>query len=81
VKLSATLPLTKSTPACRDGSHDFDFLIDDWKAYVRRHPDRLNNSNVWVEHDGISNHEELLGSNANFEEFDVTSAHKMLANA
>ena len=36
----------------RDGSHDFDFLIGDWKAHVRRLPDRLNNSNVWVEYDG-----------------------------
>jgi len=57
----------------RDGSHDFDFLIGDWKAHVRRLPDRLNNSNVWVEYDGISNHKKLLDSNANFEEFDVTS--------
>ena len=40
----------------RDGLHDFDFLIGDWKAHVKRLPDRLNNSNVWVEYDGISNH-------------------------
>ena len=53
----------------RDGSHDFDFLIGDWTAHVRRLPDRLNNSNVWVEYDGISNHKKLLDSNANFEEF------------
>lgn len=25
----------------RDGSHDFDFLIGDWKAHVRRLPERL----------------------------------------
>ena len=62
----------------RDGSHDFDFLIGDWKAHVRRLPDRLNNSNVWVEYDGISNHHKLLDSNANFEEFDVTSTDKKL---
>jgi hypothetical protein len=60
----------------RDGSHDFDFLIGDWKAHVRRLPDRLNNSNVWVEYDGISNHHKLLDSNANFEEFNVTSTDK-----
>ena len=60
----------------RDGSHDFDFLIGDWKAHVRRLPDRLNNSNVWVEYDGISNHHKLLDSNSNFEEFDVTSTDK-----
>lgn len=62
----------------RDGSHDFDFLIGDWKAHVRRLPDRLNNSNVWIEYDGISNHHKLLDSNANFEEFDVTSTDKKL---
>ena len=38
---------TTSDPANlsqRDGSHDFDFLIGDGKAHVRRLPDRLNNS-------------------------------------
>jgi len=72
---------TSSDPANlpqRDGSHDFDFLIGDWKAHVRRLPDRLNSSNVWVEYDGISNHHKLLDSNANFEEFEVTSTDKKL---
>ncbi len=72
---------TPSDPADfpqRDGSHDFDFLIGDWKAHVRRLPDRLNKSNVWIEYDGISNHKKLLDSNANFEEFDVTSTDKKL---
>jgi len=62
----------------RDGSHDFDFLIGDWKAHVRRLPDRLNNSNKWDEYDGISNHHKLLDSNANFEQFEVTSTDKKL---
>src|SRR5256885_10610842 len=62
----------------RDGSHDFDFLIGDWKAHVRRLPDRLNNSNTWVEYDGISNHHKILDSNSNFEEFEVTSTDKKL---
>jgi hypothetical protein len=80
--LSATLRAqTTSNPANipqRDGSHDFDFLIGNWKAHVRRLPDRLKNSNIWVEYDGISNHKKLLDSNANFEEFDVTSTDKKL---
>ena len=81
---TCTLPLqgqTSHNPANlpqRDGSHDFDFLIGDWKAHVRRLPDRLNNSNVWVEYDGISNHHKLLDSNANFEQFQVTSTDKKL---
>jgi len=57
-----------------DGAHDFDFLIGDWKAHVRRLPDRLVGSNKWIEYDGLSNHKKLLDSNANFEEFDVTSS-------
>src|SRR5215471_1684550 len=67
-----------SAVAQGDGSHDFDFLIGDWKAHVRRLPERLKGSNVWVEYDGISNHKKLLDSNANFEEFDVSSRDKKL---
>src|SRR4051794_1813571 len=54
-----------------DGSHDFDFLIGNWKAHVRRLPERLVGSHTWVEYDGISNHKKLLDSNANFEDFEV----------
>jgi hypothetical protein len=57
----------------RDGSHDFDFLIGDWKAHVRRLPDRLSGSTAWLEYDGISRHKKILDSNANFEEFEVES--------
>jgi hypothetical protein len=67
-----------STATQGDGSHDFDFLIGDWKAHVRRLPERLKGSNVWVEYNGISNHKKLLDSNANFEEFDVSSPDKKL---
>lgn len=59
-----------------DGAHDFDFLIGDWKAHVRRLPDRLVGSNKWIEYDGISNHKRLLDSNGNFEQFEVWSADK-----
>ena len=57
--------------AARDGAHDFDFLIGDWKAHVRRLPDRLVGSTRWDVYDGISNHHKLLDTNANFEQFDV----------
>src|SRR6202451_36673 len=71
-----------STATQADGSHDFDFLIGDWKAHVRRLPERLKGSNVWVEYDGVSNHKKLLDSNANFEEFDVSSSdHKLRIKA
>jgi hypothetical protein len=71
-----------STTTQADGSHDFDFLIGDWKAHIRRLPERLKGSNVWVEYNGISNHKKLLDSNANFEEFDVsTPDHKLRIKA
>lgn len=64
-------PLRAQAAAAHDGAHDFDFLIGDWKAHVRRLPDRLVGSDKWVEYDGISNHKKILGSNANLEEFEV----------
>src|SRR6266496_1224453 len=68
----------ESPPPARDGSHDFDFLIGNWKAHVRRLPDRLVGSNNWIEYNGISNHKKLLDSNANFEEFEVDNPEKHL---
>ena len=65
--------LPKPSAPTQDGSHDFDFLIGDWKAYVRRLPDRLVGSTAWLEYDGISRHKKILDSNANFEEFEVES--------
>ncbi len=59
-----------------DGAHDFDFLIGDWKAHVRRLPDRLTGSTTWIEYDGISRHKKILDSNANFEEFEVDGREK-----
>jgi hypothetical protein len=89
---AASAPPTLSAPAspaqvssngtavitAHDGAHDFDFLIGDWKAHVRRLPDRLVGSNKWVTYDGISNHKKVLGSNANFEEFEVDSPESHL---
>src|SRR6266496_408175 len=51
--LAAAIAGESPAPA-RDGSHDFDFLIGNWKAHVRRLPDRLIGSNNWIEYDGIS---------------------------
>ncbi len=73
---SANAPVQAGAP--RDGSHDFDFLIGNWKAHVRRLPDRLVGSNTWIEYDGISNHKKILDSNANFEEFEVDNPEKHL---
>jgi len=78
---ASTSPSSETTAKflqARDGSHDFDFLIGNWKAHVRRLPDRLVGSTTWVEYDGISNHKKLLDTNANFEEFEVDSPKQHL---
>ncbi len=69
---------TSAVDPHRDGAHDFDFLIGDWNAHVRRLPNRLVGSTDWIAYDGISNHKKILDSNANFEEFDVRSPEKNL---
>jgi hypothetical protein len=72
---AAAIPVAAQSSAAteHDGSRDFDFLIGDWKAHLRRLPDRLVGSNAWIDYDGISNHHKILGSNANLEEFEVQS--------
>ena len=66
---SVAQPVQPAAP--HDGAHDFDFLIGDWKAHVRRLPDRLNGSHDWVTYDGEDHHHKLLTSDANLEEFIV----------
>jgi hypothetical protein len=68
------------TPSA-DGSHDFDFLIGDWNAHLRRMIDRKTGlttsdprTGTWVDYDGICNDKKLLDTNANFEEFDVQAS-------
>jgi len=82
VSASQQQPVASSAPAHvappRDGAHDFDFLIGNWKAHVRRLPDRLVGSTTWIEYDGISNHKKVLDSNANFEECEVDNPEKHL---
>ena len=60
-------------PAGPDGAHDFDFLINGWKAHLRRRLDPLTGSNTWVDYDGTSVTRHVLDSNANLEAFDVDS--------
>jgi hypothetical protein len=74
---AAAAPATPSA----DGSHDFDFLIGDWKAHLRRMIDRKTGvttsdprTGTWVEYDGVCNDKKLLDTNANFEDFDVRAS-------
>jgi hypothetical protein len=73
------------TIVAHDGSHDFDFLIGDWKAHLRRMIDRKTGvttsdprTGTWVEYDGVCNDKKLLDTNANFEQFDVQASRAHL---
>jgi len=65
----ATLPATPQ----HDGLHDFDFLIGDWKAHLKKRLHPLTGSNEWVEYDGTSSTKKIWDDRANAEEFDVDS--------
>jgi hypothetical protein len=39
---SASESAATTVDPTHDGAHDFDFLIGDWKAHVRRLPERLD---------------------------------------
>jgi hypothetical protein len=56
-----------------DGRRDFDFLLGNWKAHLKRLPERLVGSTRWIEYDGVSRTHPMLGSSANLEEFEVDS--------
>src|SRR6185369_5463381 len=85
---AASLLLSHAVPAraaegppgvsARDGSHDFDFLIGDWKAHLKQLVDPLTGSTKWVEYEGISQTHKIPGSNANWEEFKVDAAKEDL---
>ena len=44
--------ISQETPVLRDGQHDFDFLIGDWKYHLSRLVNPLTGSNTWVEFEG-----------------------------
>lgn len=61
-----------------DGLHDFDFLIGDWKAHLRKRLNPLTGSTTWVEYDGTSRTRKWGDGHANLEEFEVDSPEKHL---
>jgi hypothetical protein len=74
-------PASTPPPSIHDGSHDFDFLIGDWKAHLRRLVDRETGvttsdprTGAWIDYDGICSDRKLLDTNANLEQFEVQAA-------
>lgn len=62
----------------QDGRADFDFLMGDWKAHLRKLVDPLTGSTTWVEYDGTSRIYKVWNGLANTEEFEVHNREKDL---
>jgi hypothetical protein len=55
----------------RDGGHDFDFEIGEWRTDLRRLKDPLSGSTTWIEYSGRSSVGKVLGGRANLVELSV----------
>jgi hypothetical protein len=72
---ATTQPAVAELP--RDGQHDFDFIIGNWKIHNRRLRNPLTGSTSWVEFEGTSVAHTIWGGRAYLDEaeFDDPSGH------
>jgi hypothetical protein len=57
--------------ALRDGQHDFDFEIGNWKTHLKRLVHPLTGSTTWIEFDGTSAIRKVWNGRANLVELEV----------
>jgi hypothetical protein len=62
-----------ATPASHDGSHDFDWILGNWHATLRRLVKPLTGSTTWVDFEGRQISRPVWGGKANLDEFIVDS--------
>ena len=55
----------------RDGSHDFDFEIGNWKTHLRRLKSPLSGKTEWIEYDGSTVVHKIWNGKANIVELEV----------
>ena len=60
--------ISQTTPAERDGQHDFDFEIGTWRTQLSRLQRPLTGSNTWVKYQGTTVVRKVLGGRANLVE-------------
>jgi len=70
---SATAPPQAATtpPVQRDGQHDFDFEIGNWKTHLKRLQHPLTGSTTWIEYEGTSVVRKIWDGRANLVELEV----------
>ena len=59
------------TPAIRDGSHDFDWMVGTWKAHLKKLVNPLTGSTKWIEFDGTQRTWLAWGGKSAMDEFVV----------
>ena len=64
--------------ALRDGQHDFDFAIGNWKFHLKKLDHPLTGSTTWVELDGTSSCRKIWDGRANIDEVEVNNPEKHL---
>jgi hypothetical protein len=57
----------------RDGQHDFDFEMGNWKAHLKRLDHPLTGSKKWIEFDGTFSAHKIWNGRANIEEVELNS--------
>jgi hypothetical protein len=74
IQSSSTSP---AASAERDGRHDFDFEVGNWKIHLKRLVHPLTGSTTWVEFDGTTVTRKLWDGRAQIEEFETvgTAGH------
>ena len=68
---SGTPRVVPAPPALRDGQHDFDFEMGNWKTHLSRLVNPLTGSTKWVEFDGTIVGRPLWNGLANIDEFEA----------
>jgi hypothetical protein len=61
----------QETATQRDGQHDFDFEIGNWKTHLSRLQHPLSGSHTWVEYEGTSVVRKIWDGRANLVELEV----------
>lgn len=62
---------TAASPAARDGQHDFDFHLGNWKTRIRSLQHPLTGSTTWVEYEGTLVARKVWDGRAQLEELEA----------
>ena len=77
--MSLALPYSfsqaSSKPQARDGQHDFNWELGNWKTHVKRRVHPLTGSTTWVDYDGTSIVRKVWDGRANLLELEVSGAN------